>query len=347
MAGHRWDPRAPRVRVVHPIRVGDELAPGTPLTPGLARGPGWVRTSSGCYVPASTDRALAQQRVIEAAARVPSYGAVTGWAACLLAGAAWFDGLARDGRTPLPVPVVVGPRGSIRPGAGIAISYERIPEWEVWERYGVRAARPERAVFDEMRRWSEREALVVLESAVAAAITSPQRMAAYVATHPSARRCRRVLWAPERVRGRVRSPLEVRVRTVAEEDAGYARLLVNPVVLGPDGRRIGEVDQLDVESCTVIEVDGADHREAEQQSWDISKEELLRQVGLEVARVTGRQARDPVGLARRLAAVRRRSRFEPPDRRRWRLAPPRPDAESLLQAQEALALRRNDLRDAG
>lgn len=347
MARHRWDARAPRVTVVHPIRVGDELAPGARLTPGLARGPGWVRTSSGCYVPASADRALPQQRVVEVARRVPSNGAVTGWAACLLAGAAWFDGLARDARTPLPVPVAVGPRGSVRPGAGITVSYERIPEWEVWERYGVRVARPERAVFDEMRRWPQREALVVLESAVAAAITSPQRMAAYVATHPSARRCHRVLWALRRVRGRVRSPLEVRVRTVAEEDAGYGRLLVNRVVLGPDGRRIGEVDQLDVESCTVIEVDGADHREAEQQSWDITKEELLRQVGLEVTRVTGRQARDPVGLARRLAAARGRSRFEPWEQRRWRLAPQGPDAESLLQRQEALALRHEDVRDAG
>lgn len=347
MGRHRWDPRAPRVTVVHPTRVGDELAPGAPLTPGLARGPGWVRTSSGCYVPASTDRALPQQRVVEAAARVPSYGAVTGWAACLLAGAAWFDGVARHGRTPLPVPVVVGPRGSIRPGPGIAVSYERIREWEVWERYGVRSARPERAVFDEMRRWPEREALVVLESAVAAAITSPQRMAAYVATHPSARRCQRVLRALDRVRGRARSPLEVWVRTVAEEDAGYSRLLVNRVVLGPDGRRIGEVDQLDEESCTVIEVDGAGHREAEQQSWDISKEELLRQVGLEVARVTGRQARDPVSLARRLRAVRRRSRFEPREQRRWRLAPEGPDAESLLRRQEALALRHEGVRDVG
>jgi len=343
MARHRWDPRAPRVGVVHPTRVGAQLPSGRVLTPGLARGPGWTRTSAGLHVPAGTDRTRPQQRVVEAAAALPAYGVVTGWAACLLAGAAWCDGLAGDGRTLLPVPVVVGPRGSVRPHAGIAVSYERIPEWEVWERYGVRAARPERAVFDEMRRRPAREALVVLESAVAAPITSPDRMASYAAAHPSARRHHRVAWALGRVRGRVRSPLEVRVRTIAEEDAGYARLLVNRVVLGVDGERVGEVDQVDVESGTVIEVDGAEHREADRQDRDITKEERLRALGLEVTRVTGRQARDPVTLAARLVAVRARSRFEDPAARRWSLAPEPTGVEEWLQEQEALALRHEEL----
>lgn len=328
--------------MVHPLRIGDDLGAGRRLTPGLARGPRWVRTSSGLHVPAGTDRRAAQQRVVEVAAGLSPSAAVTGWAACLLAGAAWFDGLARDGRTPLPVPVAVGPRGGVRRRPELVVSFERLPEWEVWERYGVRAARPERAVFDEMRRGSEREALVALESALAGQITSAQRMASYAAAHPSARRGDRVGWALERVRGHVRSPLEVRVRTIAEEDAGYSRLLVNRVVLGPHGERIGEVDQLDAESGTVIEVDGADHREADQQAWDITKEERLRSVGLEVARVTGRQVRDPTSLAARLAAVRARSRFVPPDTRRWSLAPAPPDAEELLREQEALLLRHDE-----
>lgn len=340
-------PPTPRVPVVHPLRVGSALPSEAFLTPGRARGPGWVRTGARLYVPRDTDRAIAQQRVVEEAARLPSYGAVTGWAACLLAGAAWFDGLARDGRTPLPVPVAVGPRGGVRRHPGIVVSFERMPEWEVWHRYGIRVARPERAVFDEMRRWPEREALVVLESALAGRIISPERMRAYAAAHPSARRGQRVLWALERARGRARSPLEVRVRTVAEEDAGYSRLLVNRVVLGPDGRRIGEVDLLDGQSGSAIEVDGADHRDADQQAWDIAKEERLRQVGLEVARVTGSQARDVVALAHRLTAVRGRSAFDPPDCRRWRLAPEGFEVEAWLQEQEALRLWHEHARDAG
>ena len=68
------------------------------------------------------------------------------------------------------------------------MSFEKLPEWEVWRRYGIRVARPERAVFDEMRRQSRREAVVVLESALAGRITSLERFGAYAATHRSARR---------------------------------------------------------------------------------------------------------------------------------------------------------------
>ncbi|WP_310529072.1 hypothetical protein [Nocardioides sp.] len=308
------------------------------LTPSRARGGQWDRTSAGLYIPAGTDRGQAQQRIAEVAARLPSYGVVTGWAACLLLGAAWLDGLARDGVTPLPIRVAVGTRGGVRRDPALTVSFERLPEWEVCRRYGVRVTRPERAVFDEMRQHGHREALVVLESALAGRLTSLARMAAYGETHRSSRRFAVVAWALARARGGARSPLEVRVRTVAEEDAGHARLEVNRVVLTTDGRRIGEVDLLDPESGTVIEVDGADHRDVDQQSWDITKEEALRQVGLEVARVTGRQARDAVALAARLGAVRARSRFLEPDLRAWQLAPQDVDNEVWLSEREQEAM---------
>ncbi len=314
--------------MVPPRRVG------TGLTPGQARGPGWRRTGSDLYVPATVDRAVPQQRVIEEAARLPTGGAVTGWAAALLAGAAWFDGLAPDGRTPLPVQLAVGPRGGVRRHAQLLVSYEALPPWEVWRRYGAACARPERAVFDQMRQSTREEAIVVAEAALAGEITSLDRLLAFAIRHRSARRRAVVDWALARVRGGVRSPLEVRIRTVAEERAGYARLLVNAVVYAPDGRRIGEVDLLDVVSGTVIEVDGADHRGAGQHSWDISKEEALRQVGLEVARVTGRQSRDEASLVARLVAVRGRSGFVPPQGRCWTLTPRRTDNEALLRERE-------------
>src|SRR5687767_4620351 len=167
----------------------------------------------------------------------------------------------------------------------------------------VRTVAPERAVFDEMRRHDEREALVVLECALAGRITSLPRFEAFARAHRSARRFVVVQWALPRARGGVRSPMEVRVRTVAEEDAGWPRLLVNRVVLRSDGWRIGEVDLIDPEAEAAIEVDGADHRDAERQAWDITKEEALRTAGFEVTRATGRQALDPVVLGPRLAAV--------------------------------------------
>jgi hypothetical protein len=341
MPRHRWDPIAPYVRVVPPVRVGSDL------TPDRARGRGYVRTSRGLYVRSDVDRGVAQQRVIEAAARLPSSAAVTGWASCLLHGAAWFDGLARDGRTALPVGVAVGPRGGVRRHPSVDVSFERLPEWEVWRRQGVRVTRPERAVFDEMRRHDAREALVVLESALAGRITSLERFATFAMSHRSARRYAVVAWAIPRARGGARSPAEVRVRTVAEEDAGWPRLLVNRVVLGPAGERLGEVDLIDEEDCTAIEVDGADHRDGVQQAWDITKEEGLRQAGFEVARVTGRQALDPDTLAPRLRAVRRRALARGSQPRAWQLAPRSFDLEQWLVEREETALFHENLPEIG
>lgn len=332
MTRHRWDPKAAQVSVVHPRRVGDDL------TPDQARGPAWRRTGAARYVPTSVEASLAQQRVIEVAAKLPPGGAVTGWAACLLAGAAWLDGLAPDGRTPLPVELAVGPRGGVRRDAGLVPSFARLPDWEVWIRYGVRCARPERAVVDEMRRRGREEAVVVAESALAGEITSRARLIAYADQHRSARGREDREWALDRVRGGVRSPLEVRVRTVAEERAGFARLAVNRVVHAADGTRIGEVDLVDEESESVIEIDGADHRDAAQQTRDIEKEEALRAVGIETTRVTGSQARSPDVLARRLVAVRTRSLFTPAADRGWYLGPPRPDSEVILEAREFNAI---------
>jgi hypothetical protein len=62
------------------------------------------------YVPASFDAELPEQRIVEQAVRLRG-GAVTGWAALRLAGAAYFDGLAGDGRTRKPVPLAVGRGG--------------------------------------------------------------------------------------------------------------------------------------------------------------------------------------------------------------------------------------------
>lgn len=339
MASHRWDPIAPRVAITPPRRLG------AGLSAGVARGDGWVRTGSGLFVPSDVDRTLAQQRIVEWAARMPPYAAVTGWAACLLHGAAFLDGRAVGAARDLPVGIAVGPRGAMRRHPGCTVSFESLPEWQVTLRYGVRVARPERAVFDEMRRHDEREALVVLESALAGRITSLSRFAAFARAHRSSRRYGAVAWAMPRARGGVRSPMEVRVRTVAEEDAGWPRLLVNRVVLAADGSRIGEVDLVEEESEAAIEIDGADHRGADRQAWDITKEEALRQAGFEVARATGRQALDPTTLAPRLVAVRQRALARPSTSRAWRLAPVTDDLDAWLSEREEAAAYYENLPD--
>jgi very-short-patch-repair endonuclease len=227
------------------------------------------------------------------------------------------------------------------------VSFEALREWEVWVRYGVRVTRPERAVFDEMRRHEAREALVVLESALAARITSLTRFRAYASAHRSARRYPVVAWALPRARGGARSPAEVRVRTTAEEDAGWPRLLVNRVVRDVDGARVGEVDLVDPSAPAVIEVDGADHRDGRQQEWDITKEEALRVLGFEVARVTGRQALDAATLAPRLRAVRERALARGPIAPTWSLSGEVLDLDAWLAEREATAVFYENLPDAG
>lgn len=329
MARHRWDPVVGRTAFLRPARVGVDL------TPDQARGPRWVRTSPRFYTPAGTDPTV-EQRIVEAAVRLPAYGALTGWAALRLAGVAWCDGWERDGVTPQPVSVAVGTRGGVRRDARIQVSFERLPEWEVGVRRGLRVTRPERALFDEARRLPPREALVVIESALAGGATSLRRFRAYVEGHPSARRRDRVLWALERARGGVRSPLEVRVRTLAEEDAGFPRLLVNRVVLDAAGRRIGEVDLIDVEAGMALEVDGADHRDAATQAWDISKEDALRRTGLQVARATSSQEREGHELVERLRSTRQRCLYLPDGQRGWSLQP-LPDRDVTLETRLELA----------
>src|SRR5690349_217601 len=87
-----------RPGLVRPVRVDKKGAHGP--TPKEARGTRWRRVSRGLYVPATVERTV-EQRIVEAAAVLPSGAAVTGWAALRWQGAHWFDGV-RSGEE-LPV----------------------------------------------------------------------------------------------------------------------------------------------------------------------------------------------------------------------------------------------------
>jgi hypothetical protein len=54
-------------------------------------------------VPVGVSDDLPEQRILEQSMRLPDGGAVTGWAACRLLGASFFDGLEQDGGTRSPV----------------------------------------------------------------------------------------------------------------------------------------------------------------------------------------------------------------------------------------------------
>lgn len=94
-------------------------------------------------MPATVDGARPEQRAVEAYARTGGAGAMTGWAALRLHGAAYFDG------TGSPVPLVEG-RRRLRSTPEARVLRAVLPEDQVVTRRGVRCAVPERALRDHL-----------------------------------------------------------------------------------------------------------------------------------------------------------------------------------------------------
>ena len=293
-------------------------------TRGQAAGPRWRRTSRGFHVPSWVDGSLPEQRVMEQSVRLPAGGAVTGWAALRLHGGGFFDGLAPDGRTPFPVPLALGPRGDVRPDASVVLDRDRLDPQEVVVRRGIACTRVPRALFDAMRRReNRREAVVDMDMAAAAELTSLRRQQAYVATRAGWTGVAQVRWALALASEHSRSPNESRMRLVWLLDAGLPPPLVNQPVHDRAGRLLGVADLLDVEAGLVGEFDGADHRGATQHSRDVGREERFRRAGLEMFHVTGPDLHDTRLVARRMLSSRARARWLAPTERRWVVEPPR------------------------
>ena len=282
-------------------------------------------STHGFYVPTAAPSYLVEQRILEQAARLPDGGAVTGWAACRWWGARFFDGLRTDGQTPIPVPLAIGRHGKVRPDRFVCVSHERLETDEIVTKGGVRITSRERATFDEMRRTGDvREAVQTMDMMAAAEQTSIVRMRRYAERHRGWSRIGLVRDALDLASEHSWSPNETRLRLIWVLDCLLARPLVNCSILDREGHLLGVVDLLDEEAGLVVEYDGADHRGAIRHSKDVAKEERLRRVGLEVARVTGPDLRDRALVVRRLHEARGRARFEAPAGRAW-IARPRKD----------------------
>ena len=115
-------------------------------------------------------------------------GAVTGWAGCRLHGAAFFDGLAADGRTRLPVPLVTGGT-TLRGDASVRV----LAGPDLLAR---RRRRPARRPDDPRRagalrrhalRGTLREAVVAMDMAAAADLVSIRRTRHHLATRTGCR----------------------------------------------------------------------------------------------------------------------------------------------------------------
>ena len=249
-------------------------------------------------------------------------GAVTGWGALRMAGAGFFDGLARDSVSRRPVLLVAGPGAGRRPRPGVRWLQDRLAAEETWIRQDVRCTRPERALFDEMRLSPDvRSAVVAMDMAAAADLTSIRRMRDYAMGMRGWNGLPGVRAALGLADENSRSPAESRMRLVWVLDAHLPRPLANRDVFDDHGRLLGIADLIDPVAGVVGEFDGAEHAGAARRSRDAGRDTDFRDHGLEVFRVTGYDEHRPEGIVARARSSYARAAAST-QRRRWTLEPP-------------------------
>jgi len=275
------------------------------------------------FVPSTVDPDVPEQRILEQAMRLTSGGAVTGWAACRMHGAAFFDGLRDGGRTSVPVPLNCGPLHQIRRQPGDDLIRDILNPDEIVDVRGVPCTTVPRATFDAMRYARDvRRAVVALDMMAAAGLTTVAEMRDYVGRKQAWTGVQRARDAVALADDLSRSPQETRLRLMWQLDAGRGRPLVNRPLFDLRGRLLGYPDLFDPEAGVVGEYDGADHRSAQRHSDDVDRESGFRDHLLEVVRFTGPDMNVPQRVVERIQAAYARSRWVAPARRTWTLTPP-------------------------
>jgi hypothetical protein len=281
-----------------------------------------------------------EQRILEQAARLRDGGVVTGWASLRLHGATFFDGLARDGKTPLPVPLNPGHGHQLAESTAATVARDRLYSPEITSRQGMPCAIPTRALFDEMRYAGDvRAAVVAADMAAAAELVSLLKLHDYVAEHPGWTGVERVRRALTLASEQSLSPKETEMRLIWVLDAGLPTPLCNQSVFTRTGSFVGRPDLLDLEAGVVGEFDGADHRTAERHTRDVEREDAFRRLGLEYFKLTGRDLASTARVVDRMQATRARAPFQHPDARAWTLKPPpwwrpEPSLDQLIAERE-------------
>lgn len=263
-----------------------------------------------------------EQRIAEAAAILPSFGGVTGWAALRWLGGLWFDGVAPDGRSVLPVTLATG-EADVRAQAGIRISAERLGPDELTIHDAVPITTALRSVTFEMRyAASMRAAVVVADMAMHADLVSPRELVAWATVNRGWTGCPQLRDALPLVDENSWSPREVRLRLLWMLDAELPRPRCNVPVFDRSGHHIATPDLLDVEAGVVGEYDGSVHLTGEVRGRDVRREAALRDVGLEYFPAVAADWAHPDQLVERMRAARRRARFEDARSRAWTIEPP-------------------------
>lgn len=299
-----------RPRVTAPVGVDPTGIHGP--TARQARGKAWRRTAPGLYVPAEVDPSAVEQRIVEAAVGLPDGTAVTGWAALAWERTKWFNGLAPDGRTPLPVPVALDDNRMLASRAGVRLSNDWLFDDDIVWVDGIPITQPERSVtFAARRARSLVHVVQIIDMAAAADRVDLEGLQAYIARLPSRPGIRRLRAAVALADENAWSPQEPPMRMIWTA-RGHPRPRCNIPIFSPDGDHLLTPDLFDPETGVAGEYNGAIHDGIEPRRRDLNREELCRDLRIEVVTMMSTDRRDTASFERRLdAAYHRATRRRP------------------------------------
>lgn len=302
--------------LVWPGRRGEPDGP----SPWQARAGEWRPVGGGWWVPASIEQST-EQCIVQAGARLPAYGAVTGWAALRWAGGRWFSGT--DGGSVRPIPLALGDLNSVRRHPQFAISREILPPGTICRTRGLRLTSPLWSVAYEMRKArTDTEAVVAFEMAAYEDFVSIAELSSYVDSalwvRQGVQRIRRLLPLLEENSW---SPMEPIMRMVWRA-SGHGSPGVNRPVFNLNGTFVGTPDLFDPLAGVYGLYDGALHLAGAVRSQDVAKEAAYRDLGLEGATMMAGDLRDTGAFLDRLEQAYARAGRKPADDRRWLLREP-------------------------
>ncbi|RIQ18387.1 hypothetical protein DY240_21135 [Jiangella rhizosphaerae] len=220
--------------------------------------------------------------------------------------AAWYE---LPVQAPPVVQVIVPPGTVPRRRAGLEPHQGLCPGAVTLHR-GVRITTPERTWLDLSLTRSDTELVVIGDAMVRRGLTTPARL---VEAADTARRRRRVVRArslARLVRDRVDSPQETRLRLILTNHGGLPEPAVNPDLGDEHGGWIGRPDLAYEDAQVAIQYEGDVHRITKRR-WrsDVARDEVLRDHGWVVVRVTAEDLRHPSQLCDRVRrAIDRRPR---------------------------------------
>lgn len=310
-----------RDSIVVPVRVDPRGIAGP--TKREAAGPFWRSPYRSWHVPAAADAQSTEQRIVEAAAILPDGCAITGWAGLHWAGGRYFDGLSHGGTEQLPVALALDNKRLLRTRPGIEICEEYVTRDEIMIVDGLPITQHARSVARLLRTTRSLEQRVqILDMAAFDDLCSPTEVEAYARARlkgrPNVTRIwQAVPWAVENSW----SPMEPVMRLTW---LGSRRVLLfaNAPIFDLEGRHVITPDLFDPINRVAGEYNGAPHRGVEPQERDLDREEIYRDLGIEVVTMMGADRAAREGFLRRLATAYERAAPRPRAGVGWTLTPP-------------------------